>query len=104
MRGSVVGVLLSSYVQAAPGDHPQNRYVADDLLRNPLLGAVQGVNKRERLVAQREIPIMMLVNPEPVAAAVMDANPALKPGGYAYVPSAGLWPEILAGERNEKYA
>lgn len=98
MRGSVVGVLLSSYVQAAPGDHPQNRYVSDDLLRNPLLGAVQGINIEERLVSQRNIPMMMLVNPEPVAAAVMDANPDLKPGGYAYVPSAGLWPEILASD------
>lgn len=80
---------------AAPG----NRFLNDYLLLKPILGAPNTLNRRERLISQRNTTLALANSAQGIQVRVYRENEKMTPtGGLAALPAGGLLGRLFSGK------
>jgi|GEM_PF-6578695 len=88
MRGSKFDVLGGHIERASQKDNPANRFVFDDLLTKPWLGTNQQVGEAEIVLSRRNIPFMVINNPQGILTTIQNENFQITlSGGIASLPN-----------------
>lgn len=95
MLGRVTDILGQTFQQASPGQYPQNRYLSDQNLNNPLLSQRMSTTKAAELNQQRLIEFKLLAQKEAQKVAIQNhEEQVFSYGGIAYIPPASVWKSV----------